>query len=208
MGTLIAALLLAAELTPPPPPPPLPPPLTEAPPPLPEEPLQPQTTRVYLRLADVPEGTEVYDVTRAVSVCRAPCGIWLDSNADHRYQVQADGSAPSSEFALNEFRPGTGVDVDFVPRDGALFGIGLALTIFGGVGVVVALASTVIWLYITLIVALFGGSPVLFEFLYVAAASVAIGAPGLAVGLPLLIKSRSRLDVHEARPDSELPAAR
>jgi len=213
VSLLIASLLLAAELTPPPPPPPLvPAPLVPAPPPaetpLAETPRVPQVPRVYVSLLKVPQDTDLYDVTRGVRLCRAPCGVWLDSDADHKYQLQGD-FRPSSDFSLQDFTPGVAVGIDFVPRDDGLFAMGLAFTIVGGVGIVAGLVSAVAWLYLNLILALFGGrGGFLFEMLYFAAAAVGVGIPGVAVGVPLLIKSRSVLDVREARPESETPLAR
>ena len=175
----------------------------------------PQRTRVHVTLLGVPEGSELYDVTRTRSLCRAPCGIWLETDVERTYQVVGDGISPSTEFRFADFKPDAAIEVGYLPRDNVLFGIGLALTIFGGAGVAIALVSTVFWLviigFVNLIAALFGGTSGfigLFEFLYVAAVAAPIGAPGLAVGIPLLIKSRARLDVREARPSSETPAGR
>ncbi|MBL8957078.1 MAG: hypothetical protein JNK82_40265 [Myxococcaceae bacterium] len=222
MGPLLAVLVAAAgqPLTPPPPPPPTPPPVVDAPPMVEAQPSAeplpgvPQRTRVHVTLLGVPAGSELYDVARTRSLCRAPCGIWLETDVERTYQVVGEGVSPSTEFRFADFKPDAAVEVGYVPRDDGLFAIGLALTIFGGAGLAIAVVSAVIWLvvigFINLFVFAFGGTGFigLFEFLYVAAVAAPVGAPALGVGIPLLIKSRARLDVHEARPVSETPAGR
>lgn len=208
---LLFALLAQSELSPPPPPPTdaAPVPLEQAPraPVARDEngvPLYPQhPARVRVRLTAEAPGAELYDVVALMTMCRAPCGVWLDTDETRRYQVRAPGVTASSEFGLNELSGE--VAIHFKHRSDVARGLGLASTIVGAVGVVGGAVLAVGWLVVIGLVNLFtlgfGGRGFVggFEVLYVAALAAGVGGAFLTPGLILLLGAgRERLSIDAA----------
>jgi hypothetical protein len=209
---LLAAPAFAQEQMTPPPLTPVP----EAPVARPPVPQRRASMRVHLEAA-VPDA-ELYDVSSATRLCRAPCGVWLDTEPGQQFQVVVPG-VKSSPFALDDLSGD--VAVKFTPRDEELFTLGRGFTIAGAVLAGIGYLSGVAWLVIEMVAnlflaslsALFGPSPGsssgwlgAFELLYVAAGGLALGVPMMAYGIPTWIKARERLDVGPSEELKTLPA--
>lgn len=223
--TLVVALLAtqtdpAAAQPPPPPPPveapaaaPAPMPDASAPVPLDAAPESgaegaPKPTRVHVTLRTEAKDAVLYDVTRLAALCRAPCGAWLNTDAEHPYQVRAAGFENSSTFTFGDLQGE--VVVNFTPRTEPLHTIGKVLTIIGGIGVGGGVVAAVVWLVVVGLMNLFGamfsglagrsfsGAIGGFEVLYAAAIAAGAGAAFLTPGIILMVKGRERLSVDVA----------
>jgi hypothetical protein len=163
-------------------------------------------SRVRVSLTAEAPNAELYDVAALMTLCRAPCGVWLNTDETRRYKVRAPGVTESAEFALNDFSGE--VTVNFKHRNDVARGLGLASTIVGAVGIIGGAVIAVGWLIviglINLFVAAFGSSTGVvggFEFLYVAALAAGVGSAFLTPGLILMLGlGRERLDIHEGPP--------
>jgi hypothetical protein len=224
--TLVVALLAAQAETPvaepsPPPSPPMVAPLPAAAPvpaagaPVPlgsaaesEIEAGPKQARVRVTLLTEVKDAELYDVTRLATLCRAPCGQWLETDPEHPYQVRAAGVPDSANFTFQELQGE--VEIKFTPRIEPLFGLGKAFTIIGAIGVAGGALAAIGWLIVigvfNLLGALFSGlagggfSGAVggFEVLYVAAIAAGAGAAFLTPGIIMMIKGRERLSVDVA----------
>jgi hypothetical protein len=222
MHAVFLVLILAqGEPLPPPPPPPLPLPSGAAPeayaptpPPVRDENgvalLAQHPSRVRVSLTAEAPNAELYDVAALMTLCRAPCGVWLNTDETRRYQVKAPGVTESSEFSLNEFSGE--VSIYFKHRNDVARALGLTATIIGGVGVIGGAALALGWLVVMGLVNLFtfafGGRGYLgaFEFLYAAAIAALGGGAFLTPGLVLMLGiGRQRLDITQG-PSTPLPA--
>ena len=217
---LLMALLAQTEPLPPPPPPPAPADSAPEPYVAPLPPVRDENgvamiathpARVRVSLTAEAPGAELYDVSALMSLCRAPCGVWLNTDETRRYQIRAPGVTESSEFSLNDFNGD--VSIHFVHRNNVARALGLVGTIVGGVGLIAGAALALGWLVVIGLLNLFsvglGGRGYIgaFEILYVAAIAAGIGGAFLTPGLILMLGiGRQKLDIREGPPPAFAPA--
>lgn len=212
-AVLLMLVLAQGEPLPPPPPPPQAAPQEAAPetylPPVRDENgvamIAQHPSRVRVSLTAKAANAELYDVAALMTLCRAPCGIWLNTDETRRYQVKAPGVTESSEFTLNDFSGD--VSIHFEHRNDVARALGLTATIIGGVGVIGGAALALGWLIVIGIVNLFtfafGGRGYVgaFEILYAAAIAALGGGAFLTPGLILMLGiGRQKLDINPGPP--------
>jgi hypothetical protein len=165
------------------------------------------------RLLSTSPDAELYDVTALSTLCRAPCGEWLELDGTHRFAVGVNGPSPSTEFALDEELTHD-VDVRFTPRDENRHSLGLALTITGAVIAGAGILLVAAWMILDVVVQgvaelilagvglLLDGSAATFPWtfqyltlLYIGAGGIAAGVPFLGGGISLMLTGRERFDV-------------